>query len=86
MIDRAPDPEQVAIHNDERGLLSHLLATLSEEHREILVLREIEEMSYVQIAAITNIALGTVMSRLARARAALREQWLSTGGGASRVV
>jgi RNA polymerase sigma-70 factor (ECF subfamily) len=83
MIDTAPDPERVAIRNDEQGSLSRLLAALSEEHREILVLREIEEMSYAQIAAVTDTALGTVMSRLARARAALREQWrLAAAGGA----
>jgi RNA polymerase sigma factor (sigma-70 family) len=75
MIDSAPGPELAAIRHDQDNSLATLLAALSEEHREALVLREIEEMSYAQIAAITHVALGTVMSRLARARAALREQW-----------
>ena len=50
--------------------------TLPEEHREILVLREIEELDYREIAAVANIPIGTVMSRLARARAALKTRWL----------
>jgi RNA polymerase sigma-70 factor (ECF subfamily) len=81
MVDTAPGPEQAAIRSDEQQSMTHALKTLSEEHREILVLREIEEMSYGQIASITNIALGTVMSRLARARAALRERWIATAEG-----
>src|SRR5580658_5175525 len=52
------------------------LVPLPEEHREVLILREIEDMDYREIAAVTNVPLGTVMSRLARARAALKKQWL----------
>ena len=51
------------------------LATLSDEHRTILVLREMEGFSYQQIAETLNIPIGTVMSRLARARGLLREKW-----------
>jgi RNA polymerase sigma-70 factor (ECF subfamily) len=40
------------------------------------VLRELEEMDYRTIAAVTNVPIGTVMSRLARARAALKALWL----------
>jgi len=50
------------------------LETLSEEHRAILVLREIDECSYEQIAEILNVPLGTIRSRLHRARLQLRDQ------------
>jgi RNA polymerase sigma factor (sigma-70 family) len=50
---------------------------LPEEHREVLVLREIEEMGYREIADATNVPIGTVMSRLARARAALKARCLT---------
>jgi RNA polymerase sigma-70 factor (ECF subfamily) len=49
---------------------------LPEEHREVLILREIEELGYREIAAVIKVPIGTVMSRLARARAALKAQWL----------
>lgn len=49
------------------------LMELSNEHREILVLKELEEMSYGEIAAAAGIPAGTVASRLHHARAALRE-------------
>ena len=60
-----------------------LMSALPEEQREILVLREIEEMDYREIATITSVPIGTVMSRLARARAALRARrraWTSPTG------
>jgi RNA polymerase sigma-70 factor (ECF subfamily) len=86
MIDSAPDPESALIRPDEQGVLGRLMSSLPDEHREVLVLREIEEMSYRQIAAVTNVALGTVMSRLARARAALKDRWLEEVEGAPRDV
>jgi RNA polymerase sigma factor (sigma-70 family) len=48
--------------------------TLPIEHREVVVLRELEGLSYKEIAAIAGIPLGRVMSRLARAREKLHEQ------------
>jgi RNA polymerase sigma-70 factor (ECF subfamily) len=53
------------------------MGELPEEHREVLILREIEELSYREISAVANIPIGTVMSRLARARESLKERWLS---------
>ncbi|MBS0577856.1 MAG: sigma-70 family RNA polymerase sigma factor [Proteobacteria bacterium] len=81
----APGPEEVAIGADQGRSLERALAALPEPQREVLVLREIEEMDYRQIAAVTNVPIGTVMSRLARARAALREQWVAVGGDLSDV-
>jgi RNA polymerase sigma factor (sigma-70 family) len=84
MIDAAPDPESMSIQDDEAGALARLMALLPAEHREVLVLREIEEMSYAQIAAVIGVPLGTVMSRLARARSGLRERWLLSTEGDPR--
>jgi len=53
---------------DCRRLVNHALDQLPTEFREVIVLRELEDMSYKEIAAVANIPLGTVMSRLARAR------------------
>src|SRR5579862_4944828 len=77
MISEGPDPETEAIHRDTQRTLHRLLASLPEEHREVLVLREIEDLEYREIASIINLPIGTVMSRLARGRAALRTRWLN---------
>ena len=53
------------------------MSALSEPFRETIVLREIQDLSYRDIAAITDVPVGTVMSRLARARAMLRAAWLA---------
>lgn len=53
---------------DAKRLVEQALLRLPEEFREIIVLRELEDLSYKEIASITNIPLGTVMSRLSRAR------------------
>jgi RNA polymerase sigma-70 factor (ECF subfamily) len=50
------------------------------------MLREIEEMDYAQIAAVTNVPIGTVMSRLARSRASLKAKWLKEVEGEPRAV
>jgi len=63
-----PDPEQSALAGDRRRQVAAALAALPEEMREILVLREIEDLPYKQIAAVLELPIGTVMSRLARAR------------------
>src|SRR5262245_9759287 len=63
-----PDPEQSALAGDRRRQLAAALAALPAETREILVLREIEDLSYKHIAAVLDLPIGTVMSRLARAR------------------
>jgi RNA polymerase sigma factor (sigma-70 family) len=70
--DTAPGPEQAAIRNAELRLLADVLASLPLPFREVLVLRELEELSYREIARIVDIPIGTVMSRLARARSLLQ--------------
>ena len=86
MIATTPDPESASIRRDEARIVDRLLSGLPEEHREVLVLREIEEMDYREIAAVTNIPIGTVMSRLARARAALKARWANETGGKTHAV
>jgi RNA polymerase sigma-70 factor (ECF subfamily) len=81
MIAPTPGPESASIRRDEERTLDRLMSALPEEHREILVLREIEEMDYREIATVTNIPIGTVMSRLARARAALKARWMHEAEG-----
>jgi RNA polymerase sigma-70 factor (ECF subfamily) len=86
MTAMTPDPESESIRRDERQVLERLMAMLSPEQREVLVLREIEDMDYRQIATITNTPIGTVMSRLARARAALKTLWQAEVAGGIHAV
>ena len=67
-----PDPEQTALKNSELRVLSNAVAALPLQYREVLILRELEELSYKEIARVADIPIGTVMSRLARARALLQ--------------
>ena len=69
----AQTPELYAIRAEDAALLQQALATLPPTFREVIVLKELEDMSYKDIAAIADIPLGTVMSRLARARALFRQ-------------
>jgi RNA polymerase sigma factor (sigma-70 family) len=62
------DPEKLAVRQDETELVHRALATLPVEYREVIVLRELEDMSYKDVAAVAGIPMGTVMSRLSRAR------------------
>jgi RNA polymerase sigma factor (sigma-70 family) len=86
MIATTPDPESDSILADQKKTLDRLLASLPEEHRTVLMLREIEEMDYAQIAAVTRVPIGTVMSRLARSRAALKAKWSREIEGEPRAV
>jgi RNA polymerase sigma-70 factor (ECF subfamily) len=70
-------PELLAMQASESRRLNEAIALLPEEFREVLILREMEDMSYREIAVVTGAPIGTVMSRLARARAILRDKWLA---------
>jgi RNA polymerase sigma-70 factor (ECF subfamily) len=65
-------PETIAIAGDDRERLIFALETLPPRFREVLVLRELEGCSYKEIASITSIPIGTVMSSLSRARRQLQ--------------
>ncbi len=69
--DPADDPLRALEREEDQRHLYNKLAALPDDLRECLVLREIEELSYKEIAQVTGVALGTVMSRLWRARRAL---------------
>lgn len=69
--DAAPDPEQALLRKEQAEQLEKALAMLPAELRECLILKEVEELSYKEIAQVTGIPIGTVMSRLWRARQAL---------------
>jgi RNA polymerase sigma-70 factor (ECF subfamily) len=68
--DAAPPPDVQVADRQRIGLLERALAALPAEQREILLLRELEDMSYAEIATTLGINEGTVKSRLARARVA----------------
>ncbi len=68
LADGGDDPETALRKREDHAQLAHRLAALPVELRETLVLREIEELSYTEIAEITQAPIGTVMSRLWRAR------------------
>jgi RNA polymerase sigma-70 factor (ECF subfamily) len=72
--DPTPTPEDLVIQQAERLRLRDALEALPLAWREVLILRELEGLSYKEIADIAGIKMGTVMSRLARARAALQRQ------------
>jgi len=67
-VDVAPNPENLMLQNAGRDMLEAALNDLPAEFREAIVLREMEGMSYKEIADIASVPIGTVMSRLARAR------------------
>jgi RNA polymerase sigma-70 factor (ECF subfamily) len=68
-----PSPEQLVIGAGDQAMVRQALAQLAPIFREAIVLREIEALSYRQIADVTGVPIGTVMSRLARARGELRK-------------
>ena len=71
--ERMANPHEAAVANELEGIVRDGLASLNEMHRTILVLRDIEHLSYTEISQVVDLAEGTVKSRLFRARAALKE-------------
>jgi RNA polymerase sigma-70 factor, ECF subfamily len=67
-----PDPETMAMQASDREMLTRALESLPPRAREVLVLRELEGCSYKEIADITGVPMGTVMSTLSRARERLQ--------------
>lgn len=67
-----PSPEDLLVTRSRQTLVRNALAELPAISREVIVLREFEDMSYQDIASVTGVPIGTVMSRLGRAREQLR--------------
>jgi RNA polymerase sigma-70 factor (ECF subfamily) len=82
-IDRAAasDPEALLLRASDGRLLNELVAALPTGFREVIVLRELEDMSYREISDVVGIPVGTVMSRIARGRALLRRAWIKRQAG-----
>ena len=79
-----PNPEELLTRRMEGASLAELTEALPDAFREVIVLRELEDLSYREIATVTGVPVGTVMSRLARARSLLRQRWLARDSGESR--
>src|SRR6516225_6660096 len=70
-----PSPEKMMVRQQDSATIRRLVAGLPEPFREAIVLREMNNLSYQEIAQVAGVPVGTVMSRLARARAMLRAAW-----------
>ncbi len=72
-------PETEALRRLDGQELQRLIEELPEPFREALVLREVNDLDYREIATVVGVPVGTVMSRLARARTMLRKAWIASG-------
>ena len=75
--DGAPGPESIAEEKEQADHLGGMIQTLKQEYKEALILRDIQGFSYEEVADILGVNLGTVKSRINRARAQLREKILA---------
>jgi RNA polymerase sigma-70 factor, ECF subfamily len=74
------DPQRILERTVKRDAVRAMIEALPVQFREALVLRELNDLSYREIADLTSMPIGTVMSRLARARDLLRKMWLERAG------
>ena len=74
LVDESESPFDMAVHEEVRARVEEELRQISEPYRTTVILRDLEEMSYEEIAEITDVSLGTVKSRLTRGREALRKR------------
>src|SRR6476661_28288 len=77
-----PSPETELLRQYDDEAIRRLVASLPQPFREAIVLRDINDLSYRDIAEVLGVPVGTVMSRLARARAMLRARWTLEQGSA----
>jgi RNA polymerase sigma-70 factor (ECF subfamily) len=80
------DPERILERALQREVVREMIEALPVQFREALVLRELNDCSYREIAELTGMPIGTVMSRLARARELLRKMWLERAEACRGVV
>jgi RNA polymerase sigma factor (sigma-70 family) len=74
--DTSPNPEEAAQRQDDVARVRAAVEAIPEPFREAVVLRDLEDLTYAEIAEVTGVPIGTVMSRLARGRAMLAKQLL----------
>jgi len=79
-VDPAPNPEEDLSRRSEIDRVRAAIEAMPEPFREAIVLRDLEELSYAEIAEVTAVPVGTVMSRLSRGRAMLAKQLLPAAG------
>jgi RNA polymerase sigma factor (sigma-70 family) len=77
-------PEKMIVRRQETATIRRLVAELPEPFREAIVLREMNNLSYQEIAQVAGVPVGTVMSRLARGRAMLRAAWNAAENATTR--
>ena len=78
-VDSGPGPQETAEGSELRSAVAAGFNQLSEGHRQVLVLREIQGLSYEEIASVLELDIGTVKSRISRARSSLRKILLENG-------
>ena len=88
VADDADSPQETVERTEQQEAVQKALATLSEEYREVLLLRYMEELDYAEIAEVLQLSSGTVKSRINRAKAALKTALLKSGNifGGSSVI
>ncbi|MBP3698069.1 MAG: sigma-70 family RNA polymerase sigma factor, partial [Oscillospiraceae bacterium] len=88
LADDADSPQERVERTEQQEAVQKALATLSEEYREVLLLRYMEELDYAEIAEVLQLPSGTVKSRINRAKAALKTALLKSGNifGGSSVI
>lgn len=88
LADDADSPQETVERTEQQEAVQKALATLSEEYREVLLLRYMEELDYAEIAEVLQLPSGTVKSRINRAKAALKTALLKSGNifGGSSVI
>ena len=88
VADDADSPQETVERTEQQEAVQKALSTLSEEYREVLLLRYMEELDYAEIAEVLQLPSGTVKSRINRAKAALKTALLKSGNifGGSSVI
>ena len=88
LADDADSPQETVERTEQQEAVQKALDTLSEEYREVLLLRYMEELDYAEIAEVLQLPSGTVKSRINRAKAALKAALLKSGNifGGSSVI
>ena len=76
-------PEKMLMMRESRAFVNQTLAALPVAYREVLILREMEDLSYEQIAELIGVPAGTIMSRLSRARLSFKEAFMAITNGES---